>query len=199
MLTEIADYRTTLIMAHVLGVIIGAGGAFATDAMFFHSIRDGILSKKEISFLRLGSLMVWAGIFLIISAGLLLFSINPEGYLSSHKFLAKMTIVGILTINGAIFHFVHMPLFERHADTVLANARAFIRRSPFVMVSGAISTTSWLCAFMLGSIPHLPFSYGQVMGAYGLIITGAILTALLLRTRILHLEKSVAHSTSVSA
>jgi uncharacterized membrane protein len=82
MLPEFLNLGTIYLIAHVFGAILGAGGAFMSDAMFFSSIRDGFFDQYEFRFMKLGGKMVWAGIFILVISGILLVSTNPEYYLT---------------------------------------------------------------------------------------------------------------------
>ena len=78
---------------HLLGVAIGAGGAFASDFIFFQSIKDKKITETEMGFIENSSKMVWLGLFILVASGLGLFMLNPDQYLSSSKFITKMIIV----------------------------------------------------------------------------------------------------------
>ncbi|MBI1833913.1 MAG: hypothetical protein HYR90_03740 [Candidatus Andersenbacteria bacterium] len=90
-----------IIIFHLVGVILGAGGAVLSDAMFFSSIRDRKLTKTELRFMRMGSHFVWAGLAILVTTGTIIFSSNPEFYMASTKFLAKVTIVSLIILMTA--------------------------------------------------------------------------------------------------
>ncbi len=185
MLEVFAAAKIYFTIAHIFGVAIGAGGAFASDSMFFFSVKDRQLSRAELAFLRIGSLMVWVGLLIIFLSGIGLFLGNVDRYLNSTKFLAKITIVLIIFINGIIFHRLHMPRFHRHADHHFPSSDEFVRHSPYIMASGAISVTSWCWAIVLGVLGGLPYSYLTILTTYLLTVLVAIGTALAVRKRLL--------------
>src|SRR3989344_4267080 len=123
---DFIEAKTIYVILHLLGAVIGMGGAFASDAIFFSSVRDGKISDTEMRFIRLGGRMVWVGLAIIIVSGFLLFSLNTERFLNSSKFMAKMTIVAIIVINGAIFHLVHIPRLHKHAGQHLPSSDEFM-------------------------------------------------------------------------
>lgn len=164
------DYQNILTVFHLLGVVLGMGGAFASDAIFFSSIRDERVSETEVRFLKLGGKLVWSGLFIIVISGAFLFLQDSEAYLASAKFLSKMTIVGILIANGLVFHLIHIPRFHRHAGYHFPSSDEFMRAVPFLLFGGVISTTSWLSAFILGMWRGIPYSYVEIMSVYGIII-----------------------------
>ena len=158
MLFNFIDYKSLLIIGHVFGVIVGMGSALISDFMFFSSVRDGEVSDTEVRFLNLGSKLVWAGLTIAVIFGALLFYTNPIFYLHSDKFIAKMTIVGVLIVNGLSFKFLHMP------SLIKTNGRI----TTGILVSGAISTISWLSAFILGSFHSIPYDFFLIMTVYAL-------------------------------
>jgi len=56
------DAKTVYTIFHIFGAIIGAGGAYVSDAMFFASIKDEVISKVELRFMKIGSTFVWVGL-----------------------------------------------------------------------------------------------------------------------------------------
>jgi len=177
--------KVLLTIFHLIGVVFGAGGAAASDLMFFKSIRDHQISKAEEGFLRLGSTMVWGGLALLLLSGLGLYSLDPIYYLQSDKFFAKMLIVGILTLNGLVFHVSHLPWLQRHTDMPLRNGAGFARRAPLLILAGVISATSWTAALVLGSLREVPMTFQQIMTVYGAILVINAIIGLALKNRIL--------------
>lgn len=165
---------------HLFGVVLGAGGAFASDWIFLTSVRDGRISRTEARFIKLSSRMVWIGLAIIVLSGLGLFWSNPAGYLAAPKFLAKMTIVGIIILNGLIFHFSHLPRIHRHTNEHFPSSDEFMRRRSLLVASGAVSLTSWASALILGAWRGLPYSYHNIMLSYLLIVAIAVCVALLM-------------------
>lgn len=179
------DIKTVLLIFHIFGAILGAGGAFVSDAIFFKTIRDGIIEDSELSFMKLGSKLVWLGVLILIISGIFLFYTNPTGYLASSKFLAKVTIVGIIIINGIIFHFVHIPHIYRHTGLKINESESFMKKFSFLLVSGAVSIVSWVSTVILGMLKVVPYSYIQIIGFYFVLVFVAISFALLGKKMIL--------------
>lgn len=176
------DLHTSYIIFHLLGVVLGAGGAFMSDVMFFSSIKDGQISATEVSFLKLASRVVWVGVIILIISGLFIFFEDTGKYLSSSKFLAKMTIVGVIVINGIIFHISHIPFLHRHINLQLSLSKEFKDKMSSLMISGVISIVSWLSALVLGAFKSVPYSYLTIMGAYlAILVIGITLSFLFKR------------------
>lgn len=181
---ELIDLKEIFIILHVLGAVIGAGAAFISDAMFFSSIKDRVVSKTEIRFMKIGSTFVWIGLGILIISGLLIFLTNSEGYLASSKFLIKMFIVFVIFLNGIVFHTKHMPLIDRHVDHHYPSSDEFVRNKKMLTTSGVISVTSWVLALILGSLSSIPFSFITALIIYFLIEIVSILIVLLFYKRL---------------
>lgn len=181
MLLGFITLKTIYLIAHVFGAILGAGGAFTSDAMFFNSIKDGKINRKELDFMKLGGRLVWTGVIIMVVSGILLVSTDPDGYFSSAKFLAKMTIVGIIILNGIIFHALHIPHIRKHMDIDLLRSRSFMKKANFILISGAISMTSWISTVILGMLKNVPYSFMQIFSIYLVLILGGVTGALILK------------------
>lgn len=188
MLPEFLTLKTIYLIIHVFGAILGAGGAFASDAIFFKTIKDGVIDSKEFDFMKLGSKLVWAGVFVLVISGLLLFFTNPETYLASPKFLVKVTIVAIIILNGIIFHLVHMPHIKKHLDLKFNESGTFLKKSSFLMASGAISMVSWISTVILGMLRGVPYSYLEIFGFYLVVVAFAVTVALITKKKILNIK-----------
>ena len=170
---------------HLLGVMLGAGGALASDSMFLKSLKDLKVSKTEMSFLQMGSAMVWIGLIILVISGYLLFSLEPDRYLNSDKFLAKMTIVAVILLNGLFLHISLIPRLRRHIGGHLPSSDEFMRKRPYLFTSGAISLVSWLSALTLGALHKVPWTYGEITGIYLLTLLTAVLVANIIGRRLI--------------
>jgi hypothetical protein len=179
---EWLDTRTFIVIAHLIGVALGAGGAYMSDAIFLYSMKDHVLSKTEVGFMSLGSKVVWVGVGLLVLSGVGLFALSPAEYLASPKFLAKMNIVLVVIINGLVFHFLHFPYIRKHSGQYLHRGHSFHANSTTLFISGAISGVSWTSALILGAFRSIPASYSTIMLVYLGVVALAICAALAMRT-----------------
>lgn len=166
---------------HLLGVVIGFGGALMSDAMFLTSLKDKKITKTEVRFLHLGSTFVWGGLLLIVISGALLFLQDPVMYMQSAKFLSKMTVIVVIIVNGAM---IHSELYQVIVDNVGKRIKAsstFMKKSNLLLTSGAVSIVSWFSAFLLGMWRGIPYSYSQIIVAYVALILIAIGIGLVLK------------------
>lgn len=170
------QYREILLLLHGLAVIFGFGGAVVTDALFFKFLKDSRISEEEAGVLHHVSQVIWFALAVIVLTGLGLVLSDWMRLVSSPKFLAKITIVAIIIINGTTLHFLVKPrlvniFFGKLPHANMPESR-IVRRIAFAL--GSVSSTSWLSAFVLGSLSALDVSYWLIMAIYALALTGAI-------------------------
>ena len=176
----LGDNKRIFVIIHVLAVIIGMGGALISDIFFNIYIKDKKIQPNENKTLGILSTIVWTGLFFIVLSGLAIFLSDPIKYSQSVKFLVKMTIVGIIIINGyAFFRIIHPALRKiDFTDSNMHHKYVKLRKIAFAM--GALSLTSWLVAFVLGMIKTIPISYEMAMltyliiGLFGIFFSQAI-------------------------
>lgn len=173
------DFGTFFVIAHLIGFALGAGGAFVTDAIFFTSIRDRVISATEIRFIELGGSIVWVGIFISILSGLGLFMADPGTFLASSKFQLKMTVFLVIVLNGLVIHRIHAPMFGRAVGRQLHTHPEFKRRIPILLLSGVVSTVSWLTALTLGTLRSINYTYTEGLAIYALVIMAGVIGAFL--------------------
>lgn len=182
------DAKTLWTILHLFGVVLGAGGAYLGDTLFFFSTRNGVLSAVELSFLKRMGSFVWVGLALLLVSGIGLFLLDPERYLASSKFLSKMVIVAVIAANGVIFHTVHFKVLKSLIGVPFRSSKEFRRKGLFMLMSGAVSVVSWTSALVLGSLRSLPFTVGEILGVYAVMVLCAVSAALVFRRFFLHHE-----------
>ena len=160
------DAKTIYTLFHIFGAIVGAGGAYMSDAMFFASIKDEVISKVELKFMKIGSTFVWIGLAILFVSGLLLFSTNPSVYIASSKFQIKMFVVLVIFRKGLVFHMTHLPRMHRHADHHYPSSDEFSRKSKFLIASGVVSVTSWTFSIILGTLRTIPVDFTLALAGY---------------------------------
>lgn len=175
------EIKPLFVILHLVGVVVGAGAAVFSAAMFTKVMYDGMVTEKEYEFLELGSMVVGAGLVLIVASGIGLFSLDPERYLASSKFLIKMTVIGVLVVNGTLIHTLHMPIVKKHIGKRLAALAGFRTRSALMYAGGAVSMVSWMSALALGSLAAIPFPYTTLLTVYAVLLIVGIGAALFMQ------------------
>lgn len=154
------EYKLLITILHLLGVVIGFGAAIAADFLFFRFVSNFKLSNHEIYVMGLLSKLVWIGLSLILLSGLGLFLSAPDVYVNSSKFLLKMLVVGVITINGGFLHFYIKPRLK--SINWKSSGVGFERRvRKLAFAAGGISFSSWMLALVLGTLASIPLSFPE--------------------------------------
>lgn len=162
----LAEYKNIILMLHLFGFGIGLGAVSITDVLFFKFLKDFKISEFEADVLRTLSQVVWFALVVLIISGLGLYLPHSAELNQSGKFLAKMTVVAIILLNGLFLNIMVSPKLinisfgkkYNHEGGGLGKLRKF------AYASGAISLTSWYYASALGMAKNPP------LGFWGLII-----------------------------
>jgi uncharacterized membrane protein YbjE (DUF340 family) len=173
------NYKILFTIIHLFGFAIGLGGATIADTLFFRFLKDLKITKKEKDTLSIVSGMIFAGLFVLYLSGTALVLSDPEDYLNSSKFLTKLFIVIVITINGVILHKVISPkLMHIHWHVGQeANQRHYKK---LAFACGAISVVSWYTAFILGAIHSIPINTELAILIYLAVIILSVLFSQLL-------------------
>lgn len=191
MTQEWIDQRILFLILHILGTVLGAGAAFTGDAIFLTSVRNKILTLSEIRILKITGNIVWVGLIIALISGIGLVLQRPEIFLHSEKLWAKITIVVVIVVNGAAFHLIHRPTFERSIGKKFSTSSEIVKKRKGIVISGAISVISWSFVIVLGVLGRTPFTYFQFIGVYVFMLMVACATAIYLGKFILSPSKKL--------
>lgn len=174
----LVENRALILGLHVLGVAVGLGGAIIADVFFFKFLRDFLISESESEILNTLSQIIWAALALLIVTGAGLYIQDMETLNASPKFLTKAVVVLVLIINGALLNLLVAPklvkisFHQKHIHQ--KDELHHIRKIAFAL--GGISITSWMSAFLLGSLPrNLDYSLAQFLGVYFSLLLAVII------------------------
>lgn len=160
---------------HVIAVVVGMGGALLSDILFSFYAKDKTINKTERTTLEILSKIVWISLVVVILSGACIFLSDTAKYLTSDKFLAKMTILAVLLANGYILnsyawkHLLRPGFFTKKRESTA-------RKISFI--GGAVSVISWLSVCLLGVLDSSPIGYSSILVTYGVLILIGIFTAL---------------------
>ena len=167
-------------VVHVIAVVLAMGAALTSDILFSFFAKDKDLNPTEISTLSILSKIVLGGLIIVGLSGAVLFLSNIEKYSHSAKFLAKMSILAVLLINGYVLNKYIWPHLLKK-DFFIAESERNTRRIAFAC--GAVSVISWLSICTLGVLDRLPISYTVIMSMYLAVIIFGIFVALVIEKR----------------
>lgn len=161
------DLYVILIIGHLIGTILGVGGATFIEIHLNMALRDGKMEALERAYMGWDFLMTRIGLGIAFITGLGFIAIywqkNQLFRLEDGVFWAKMAIIGIIIINAYLLHKHKVGLYW----------------------GSAFSFVSWWSAMILGTFltngvrifPQNDFlSFASIMFVYGgMIIIGAAL------------------------
>lgn len=181
----VAEFRYPFLLMHLVGVAIGVGGATFSDLFFFRFLKDLRISTDETETLRVFSHMIWLALGVLYVSGFGLYLGNMEVLNASPKFLLKLIVVAVITVNGFLLHFLVTPNLTRiafgQAHDHAAGELRRLRRIAFAL--GSVSFTSWYTALALGAMRTSPASFGVLLAVYIALLVGAVSTSQVLEWR----------------
>lgn len=170
-----------LVIVHMIGSVLGVGGATASDFTFLRSIKDRRLGADEFNILKTLSRLLWTGLILLIISGIG-FLINQYvqagqiHLLSDPRFLAKMTIVFVILANGIVFHTLVIPYLKKQIGKEFS-LKKFGAKFYLISTTGAISIISWYSTFLLGILRSIELPYLILIKTYIILVLFGILVS----------------------
>lgn len=167
----VAVLRMVLILTHLLAFAVAAAGtAFGDFAIFARP-------RVDTDLLHQATQAVAGALALLWLSGLAIIGLDTgfafEALAQRPKLLAKLTVVAVLTLNGAA---LHLHVFDR-----LGQPQANPWSAAWLpSVLGAVSAASWLFAAFVGVARAVTplLGYGGFMLLYGLTLAVAVTVAL---------------------
>ncbi len=173
-----------LSFGHLVGLVLGLGTTAYLDGGCFLSILRG--SWNGYRFFMSGTLFAIATKFVIIGLALLWvtgcgfllhYSVFDPGKLANPKLYAKLAVVVVLTVNGyALHHLVLKRVVAMDGCDQLLRTKV----GPLCLFSGAVSSASWIGAFLLGALPML--NHGVAFAVF-VVVWAALVLVLYLTAR----------------
>lgn len=146
------DVYHALVIAHVVGTVLGVGGATFAELYHMWALRiDSEVSEND-EMLRGIYAVLRLGFFMLVLSGfgfLLYYRLTGATELIYSPYLwAKFTIIGVLAINSAYM----------------------LMQKGFLIWGSAIALTSWYMALALGVLRNVEYTYLNVMLIYALLV-----------------------------
>ncbi len=174
MLVQFSEYyRVPILVLHGFIGAVGVGSAATLDLLFFSFLKDRVIQKHESKVARTVSPLFMYALVGLYVTGFFLFLSDIPRYIESAKFLTKIVVVCVLTINGFILHHYITPKLHLLSLNSRTEPRKRLLRLAFAC--GAISLPSWIIAFVLGSVNHLPVQLWMLLLLYMLIVCGGVI------------------------
>jgi hypothetical protein len=150
---------TIIKIVHLLGLIMGLGGALLLDATILSRGIMRPISEYLLHQMKILSRIVSAGLAILWLSGFALIWMNwmikPE-YIENPKLWAKIAIVCVLTLNGALIHAKIMPYMQKRVGQRMFESEPNKHLLLFTLVA-SVSAISWFTPFILGKASELNF------------------------------------------
>lgn len=150
--------RNGFLVLHLVGLCLGLGGTFVLDSLLLQWILWRRPSPGFAPIFRTLSHTVLIGLLLLWISGLgflALYALGDPDKLLNPKIHVKVAVVCILSLNGAVLHRWILPLVQSQSSDGPFLAGHGPLAAYFVLLTGAISATSWITAFLLGVLREL--------------------------------------------
>lgn len=154
------DWYIFLIIIHLIGTVLGVGGATFAEIFYLKAKRDGVFEPYEIDYIRIAVFVLRIGLAILVISGfgfLLFYRIVGAGEaLLASKLWAKLFIVLILILNTYLMQAKKIPM----------------------ALGVSLSLTSWYAALIIGAWRILTASFISIIIVY---IIAVVLVTLILK------------------
>lgn len=170
---------------HVIGVVLGVGGATVSDLLFFKSIKDGKIDEREFGYMKIISKIVWTGFAVLVFSGVGMFIGARLGVLKfegpkemyNQGVWAHIAVAAVILFNGLAMHWKVFPLFESLLGKPLFVSEEFAKKSKIVFTTGAVSITSWYSAVAFAGSREFGIPLFWLLAFYAFALFGAVAVA----------------------
>ncbi|MAJ97402.1 MAG: hypothetical protein CMI56_02190 [Parcubacteria group bacterium] len=147
------DLHTALVLLHVIGTILGVGGATIAEVQINKALKDGVVDASEKALMHANYFVIRVGTVIVVLSGIALVwwwltAGGSDWVLTTHKVWVKEIITIIIVLNAV----------------------ALARRWVPLWLGSAISFTSWWTATVLGVWRDVPYSFWTLFISYLLAI-----------------------------
>jgi hypothetical protein len=175
--------HTIALIFHLIGLVFGIGGATVTDLIFVTGVRKRHVGRTLQVVMEAASRVVVAGFAILVASGVVLITTGTD---PSPRFWAKMVVVAVIGVNGAVAHLVTFPKLSRMMQTNSTGISiGFLHQ---LSVTAAISATSWYAALVIGAWKTTWVPFVTWISVYGAITLAAVLVSVLWTPSILRVE-----------
>lgn len=164
------DLHTILVLVHIIGTILGVGGATIAEVQIVKALKDGKVDASEKALMHANYFIIRVGTVIVVLSGILLVwwwlkEGGSDWVLTSHKVWVKEIITVLIVLNAV----------------------ALSRRWVPLWLGSAVSFTSWWAATVLGVWRDVPYSFWTLLIGY--IIAVGLMAAILHYIRTLYFKK----------
>ncbi len=174
--------KTLFLFFHIVCFALGIGAATLLNILVIRTfLFNRVIEDGDFGIISFASKVVALGLLLSwISGGLYLnhvYATNPQ-ILENPKFLVKVCVLCVLTLNGVFIHSAVIPHIKRKVHSTMFEETPMWKRLVFLM-SGSVSVVSWYFPVLLGTAKEMNVTmpFHQIFSFY---LTLAVLALLLI-------------------
>ncbi len=164
-----------LLFAHLIAFALAIAEVLSAD---WRLLRGGTIDVAALE--STSRLVKWLLAILWVTGLALIYmkiGLDPDALMANSKLVAKLAVVGLLTMNGVLLHMIAFPRIARRdcdRQTVL-----------IVTILGAVSTITWIYASFVGAarIVAADMSLATFAGLYAVAFAAGITVALIIVRR----------------
>lgn len=148
--------RSGLRLVHFAGIILGVGAATLLDLIVFKFAVTRSIEENSIRIIIFSSYVIMIGLILLWVSGIgffIYYWFYDPVKIDNPKLLAKVIIVGVLTLNSFMVHLFAMPQIKVHVGQHLMAGLTKTHRF-FLIFIGTLSAISWYVPLILGIVPQ---------------------------------------------
>lgn len=173
---ELGALRLLILYAHLISCAFALTYVIEADLKIFRSSFTAAWLERRASVISRWLMALWTtGLGLIwIDTGF-----DPGLLASKSKLLLKLACVIVLTLNGAVLHYISFPVLTRSGPLTVS-------QTLLLSVTGAVSSSHWLAAAFVGLARPLGQVPTAVLGKAYLFCLGAVILASILSMPVMH-------------
>jgi hypothetical protein len=156
LLAEPSFVKGGIRIVHFIGLGLGLGTATFLDLMMMRFMLRQKIRRSHVQAFEFGTKVVTAGLVMLWISGLAFlvyyWAFDPEK-LGNPKIWAKLSVVGVLTVNAVFLHKAVLPVVEQQVARTLFDGLSLYQRV-LMVVGGATSVTCWYVPVALATIPQ---------------------------------------------
>jgi len=144
-------------LGHFAGIIFGIGAATLLDFIILRFVVLGRILPSVIRIVEFSSKFVTVGLVLLWLSGVgffVYYGFYDPSKLSNPKLVAKVIIVGVLTVNAFFIHCFVLPQISEQLGRRLLDGLSQFHCTLLLMI-GTISVISWYVPLVLGIVSQL--------------------------------------------
>jgi hypothetical protein len=188
---------------HLLGLVMGFGGAILTDIMILKNAILRPLDKQTVQTAHTLSRIVFAGLAILWVTGAVLVYlrvIEDPKVMMNQKIWAKVAIVAVLTINGIAVHKFALSHLHARIGKQLFDLNKLGEVAKLTFVAG-VSSVSWIVPFVLGVAKEFNFTVPAVtiLSIYSVLVLLAWASFFNLAFLVTRREKITSQTTAESS